>query len=203
MRILLIRHGQDDREYRGGWSQRALIPEGVAQAEALGRALQAAWQPITRLISSDLPRAAQTAEIVGAALALPVEHNSAWREINNGLLAGMYNPDAERRYPGLYFAALGMDEHYPHGESPRQHFARTQGVFGRLCAQINLAPAEHVAVVTHGGCINIVYHLVRGLEWSNGGHSFPCGPTSIHELQLVDGAWQVTRENSREHLELG
>ena len=39
MAIYLVRHGQDEEGYRGGWSQRGLIDEGIRQAEKLGQYL--------------------------------------------------------------------------------------------------------------------------------------------------------------------
>lgn len=36
MAIYFVRHGQDEEGYRGGWSQRGLIDEGIRQAEKLG-----------------------------------------------------------------------------------------------------------------------------------------------------------------------
>lgn len=200
MRILLIRHAQDARDYRGGWSRRGLIAEGVAQAQALAQALQTSWQPINRLISSDLPRAAETAVFVSDALRIPIEYDPAWREMNNGDLAGMYNPEAERRYPDLYFAALGIDEAYPNGESPRQHFVRTQAAFCRLCGQMEHTPSQTVAVITHGGSINIIYHLIKGWKWSNKAPFVPQAATSIHELRFSGNLWQLTQENNCDHL---
>jgi broad specificity phosphatase PhoE/NAD(P)-dependent dehydrogenase (short-subunit alcohol dehydrogenase family) len=128
MRIVFVRHGQDERDYRGGWSRRGLVPEGREQALVLANALGERWQPIEHLLSSDLPRAAETAAPIAAALGLPVHHDPAWRETNNGDLAGMHNDEAALRYPGLYFAALAMDEAYPGGESPRQNYAHHGGI---------------------------------------------------------------------------
>jgi broad specificity phosphatase PhoE len=133
MRIVFVRHGQDERDYRGGWSRRGLVPEGREQALVLANALHERWQPIEHLLSSDLPRAAETAAPIAAALGLPVHHDPAWRETNNGDLAGMHNDEAALRYPGLYFAALAMDEAYPGGESPRQNYALITAAFQRLC----------------------------------------------------------------------
>jgi broad specificity phosphatase PhoE len=199
MRILLIRHGQDEPEYRGGWSQRGLIPQGHQQAQALALALSTKWQPIQHL--SDLPRAAQTAAYCADALALPLQLDPAWRETNNGDLAGMHNELAKQRYPGLYFAALDMDEAYPNGESPRQNFERIRTVFTQLCQQIEarILPAQ-VAVVTHGGVINIIYYLLNKRMWTNKTPFYPIGATSIHEIRQVSGDWVVSKANNIEHL---
>jgi 2,3-bisphosphoglycerate-dependent phosphoglycerate mutase len=60
-----------------------------------------------------------------------------------------------------------------------------------------------VAVVTHGGPINIVYHLVKGLPWSNKHSSFPTAATGIHEISYHAEAWRITVENAIRHLHQG
>jgi probable phosphoglycerate mutase len=57
-----------------------------------------------------------------------------------------------------------------------------------------------VAVVTHGGVINIVYHLVKGLPWTNKAPSFPTAATGIHEILYSDREWKITVENDTGHL---
>jgi 2,3-bisphosphoglycerate-dependent phosphoglycerate mutase len=200
MRIVFVRHGQDERGYRGGWSQRGLVPEGHAQAVALAETLRERWQPLKHLISSDLPRAAETAAPIATALGLAVHDDPAWRETNNGELAGMHNDEASVRYPGLYFASLAMDEPYPGGESPRQNFERIAATFRRLCKQIEAgALPDNVLVVTHGGVINIVYHLLHGKEWNNKNSSFPAATASIHEITRRSNGWCVTQANVVDH----
>jgi broad specificity phosphatase PhoE len=57
-----------------------------------------------------------------------------------------------------------MDQPWPNGESPRQFFERVQHALTTLCEHMrtqHLAP--DIAVVTHGGPINIVYHLLKGV----------------------------------------
>lgn len=64
MKIILVRHGMDEEGYRGGWSQRGLIEEGITQSERLGDYLHHHLEQynINTVISSDLPRAVQTAK---------------------------------------------------------------------------------------------------------------------------------------------
>ena len=197
MRILLIRHGQDQQGYRGGWSQRGLNEEGVNQSRTLAAHLQTSWQPLDYLLASDLRRATQTAEAISQLLHLPIHEAPQWREMNNGELAGMLHEEACERYPGLFAHTLGMDEPYPGGESPRQFFQRIRQVFEELCvAQLSCYLPSHIAVVTHGGPINIVYTLLKQIEWSNKMPSFPTTATSIHEIVFRDGSWQISVENS-------
>jgi probable phosphoglycerate mutase len=202
MRILLIRHGQDEPGYRGGWSQRGLSETGLKQARALANALLANWQPVEFLISSDLNRAVETTAEILKIMPLPVRYDQEWRETNNGLLAGMPDAEADRLYPGLFFNSLEIDEPYPQGESPRQNFERITSAFARLCRQIETSELPpNVAVVTHGGVINIIYHLLKNLQWSNRRPAFKTSPTSIHQLSRLDGIWQLTLENEAHHLE--
>lgn len=201
MRILLIRHGQDEPGYRGGWSQRGLTDEGLQQSQTLGQYLATHWQPVDLVISSDLKRASQTTEQILKAVDLPVLYDPEWREMNNGDLAGMSNELALQRYPGLFASSLAMDEPYPNGESPRQFFTRVKTTFEKLCDDvINKKLPENVAVVMHVGGIKIVYHLVENLEWSNKNTSFPAKPSSLHEVSFAPNGWKITTKNNLNHL---
>ena len=198
MAIYLVRHGIDDEGYRGGWSQRGLIAEGYRQSEKLGRYLKenSALYKIHRIVSSDLQRALDTAGELARELELPVEPNRNWRENNNGVIAGMPNEIVDERYSCLYFSGLRMDECYPCGECPLEFFTRIQDTFTRLCReQEDSKPEENVIVVTHGGVINIIYHIVKGLEWTNRSNKFPFSYTSLHKIGLQDGKWIVSMEN--------
>ena len=41
-----------------------------------------------------------------------------------------------------------------------------------------------ILVVTHGGVIDIIYHLVKGIEWKNKGRVFKAANCSIHILNM-------------------
>jgi probable phosphoglycerate mutase len=117
------------------------------------------------ILTSDLRRAAETTAELLKEVQVPMQYAPAWREMNNGDLAGLPNALAEERYPGHYFSSLAMDEPYPGGESPRQVFERISRAFEALCQKmITHQLPENVAVVTHGGVISIVYHLLKGLS---------------------------------------
>ncbi|WP_313636969.1 histidine phosphatase family protein [Paenibacillus sp.] len=134
MSIYLIRHGKDEEGFRGGWSQRGLIPEGVEQSQQLGRYFkdQQKLFNIHKIVSSDLRRALETAKEIAQELGLSIESSEKWRETNNGVLAGMPNEEVEKIYPGLYFSNLRMDECYPSGESPRAFLLRINDTFEHL-----------------------------------------------------------------------
>lgn len=194
MSIYLVRHGKDDEGYRGGWSQRGLNTEGYRQSEQLGLYLREHdhLYPIHRIVSSDLRRALDTAGEIAAKLGLTVEPSSDWREVNNGIIAGMPNEIVDERFPGLTFGGLRMDQPYPGGESPIDFFTRISETFGKLCReQSEQQHSENVLIVTHGGVINVIYHLVRGLKWSNQPKDFPSAYTSVHNISHSGGKWEI------------
>ncbi|SMF88878.1 probable phosphoglycerate mutase [Paenibacillus uliginis N3/975] len=203
MAIYLVRHGNDEPGFRGGWSNRGLTQEGIQQSERLGQYLLQNNDRfnIERIITSDLKRALQTSTIIAKQLNLPTTISEDWRETNNGLLAGMPNALAEEKYPGLYFSSLRMDERYPGGESPIENFRRITEAFTTLCQnQTNTDHTENVMVVTHGGVINIIYHIVKNIEWSNKNTFIAAANTGLHKVEYRGGEWELTLENSTDHI---
>ena len=183
MRIVFVRHGKDDDKYRGGWSSLDLIPEGIEQAKKLAKHLAENRMEynIARIISSDLPRTMTTASYISAELGLPVLEESQIRETNNGDLAGMLNDEALVQYPGLFFSSLEMDEPYPNGESPNEFYARIKTWFENFLIEYQNTNGNTL-VVTHSGVINVIYHIVRKMDWSNKGRTFKVSNCSIHVL---------------------
>ncbi len=193
MKLLFVRHGKDDGRFRGGWSTRDLLPEGVEQAKKLASYLNASEYRIRKIISSDLVRTWTTARILAEKLSLPVIKDEGLREMNNGLLAGMANEEALARYPGLYFNTLGIDECYPGGESPRMFYERIQSWFANFL-QVYQDFDGDILIVTHGGVINILYHIVKRFAWSNRAKGFRASTCGLHVLNLETMTFEVENE---------
>ncbi len=184
MKLIFIRHGQDDDSRRGGWSSFGLLEEGHAQAQKVAAYLRDCDEyRIDTIWASDLVRTMETAHYLGAALQLPILKDSRLREINNGVLAGMPNEEALVKYPGLFFSSLEMDECYPGGESPREFYERIQSWLTAFLEE-NRNHSGDIAVVTHGGVIKILYHLVKGMQWTNKSNTVPTDKCSIHVLNV-------------------
>lgn len=192
MKIIFVRHGKDDENYRGGWSKLGLVQEGIEQAKRLARCLgeRKAEYSITKVVSSDLPRAKETADILAWELGLSVITDERIREADNGDLAGMPNAEALEKYPGLFWGSLKPDERYPNGESPTQFFTRIKMWFEAFLDECKDAEGNAL-VVTHGGVINIVYHLVKGMEWSNTKKSVPVRNCSVYVLDAERMEFEV------------
>lgn len=203
LKIYLVRHGKDEEGYRGGWSQRGLVEEGMVQSGKLGRYLRDRRQEyrIHTIISSDLPRAVETSRQIEQQLNIRGGYQKEWREMNNGLLAGMKNQEAELRFPNLYFNTLHMDAAYPEGESPRSFYERICRSFNQLCRKIEEGVIDsNVLLVTHGGVINVLYYYLNGQEWTNNSKFYPIAYTSVHTLEKTIDGWKLSDMNAVEHL---
>jgi len=53
-------------------------------------------------------------------------------------------------------------------------------------------------VVTHGGVINMIYHIIKKKKWTNKNTFFPIWNTSIHRIEYVNNRWGITLENPLE-----
>lgn len=185
MKFIFIRHGKDDDRYRGGWSNLDLIDEGYEEASRLSSYLLKEKNNlnIKKIVASDLKRTVTTANIINEKLNLPMELDSSLREINNGDLAGMLNDDVLIKYPGLFFNSLEMDEKYPNGESPIDFFNRIKTWFYKA-VDLYKDDDGSIILVTHGGVINIIYYIVKNLNWTNKEKFFKVSNCSIHILDL-------------------
>ena len=183
----LVRHGKDDETVRGGWSQQPLTEEGRKQAELLAEDMPRL--EIQSIYSSDLPRAMQTAQILGSKLGLPVVPCPQFREVNNGELAGMKNSLALERYPGLFWNQLDWDQNYPGGESPKQFYERIHGAWTAFSQQI-LCRGENVALVTHGGVIRVIRGILENRPYCNREKQKKVSYAEIITLSCQDGVWK-------------
>lgn len=180
----LMRHGKDDDTLRGGWSDTPLSELGVEQVQALAEKLTKDPQfVVEKIYTSDLPRAKQTAGIISRNLHVPVTCLSQFREVNNGVLAGMKNVEALEKFPGLFWNTLGWDEKYPGGESPREFFERIASAWEDLAGDMRKS-GGNVILVTHGGVINVILHLVNGLTYSNQTKPFPVKNAEVISVEL-------------------
>lgn len=197
MKIIFVRHGQDDNRYRGGWSQMDLTPEGKIQATKLAKYIYCRKPSfdISKIVTSDLPRTVSTAYAISQKLRIPVTLEKELREMNNGELAGMRNDEAFIKYPGLFFNTLDMNERYPGGESPIEFFNRIKEWF---FAFLNMYDKfeKNTVVVTHSGVINIIYHIVNQIPWSNNSKPFPVSNCSLHILDTSTMTFEVENDTS-------
>lgn len=185
----LARHGRDDDTVRGGWSQQPLTGEGIAQAACLADFIQEQDLGIRDIYSSDLPRAMQTAQPAADKLHLRVIPMPEFREVNNGVLAGMKNEQAELRYPGLYWNTLGWEQRYPGGESPREFYERIRIAWDAFQKKL-LEQNGNVLLMTHGGVIHVILAIVNGEAYSNKIPQRKIRNAELLALEYTCGGWK-------------
>lgn len=161
-RLILLRHGQTDFNVAGrmqGHLESVLTPTGRAQA-ATAAPVIAALAP-DRLISSDLSRAADTGEVVGAVCGLPVKLDTRLRETHLGLWQGMSVDEIEVEYPGA-IATWRSDASWapPGGESRVEVVERSRPVVDEVDGEPSEGASEALLIVAHGG---LIAGLVSGL----------------------------------------
>ena len=187
MTCYLIRHGKDDETIRGGWSQHPLTEEGVLQIQSLAEKLDGNSK-VSRIYTSDLTRALQTAQILADKMCLQIKLCPQFREVNNGCLAGMKNEIAEERYPGLYWNQLYWEQCYPDGESPSQFYDRIYNAWLAFSDEI-LSLNENVSLITHGGVIHVVRSILENRPYSNKEKQRSVRHGEVIELTYIDGTW--------------
>lgn len=199
MILYFVRHGKDDDNYRGGWSNMDLIDEGTNQVKRLAEYIYLNKDKfkINRIITSDLPRTVTTAKVIADRLGLKVEFEERLREINNGDLAGMLNEEALVKFPGLFFNTLAMDEHYPNGESPIEFYKRIKTWYENIIREYSHTN-ERILIVTHSGNINIIYHIIKKVKWTNKSKPFKVSNCAIHKLNVDKQEFEI--ENYKDFL---
>ena len=142
MSILLIRHGETALNVARILqpADTPLSARGIEQAQALAQRL--APVGITAILTSDLPRARHTAEIIAAATGAPLETTELLRERNFGDWRG-------QPYDALPPDRLLMAEAPPGGESGAAFEDRVARAFALVAQRAATTPGE-LAVVSHG-----------------------------------------------------
>jgi broad specificity phosphatase PhoE len=154
--VLLARHGEtnDNREpiRVQGFTDTPLNDTGRAQARKLAE--RVAGDGIRSLFASDLVRARETAEIVGARIGLEPTFDARLREASRGRWEGSTFIDIEREDPEGYAAWLraGAGFRFPGGESLLEQQERVTEALVEVHADGEL-PA---LVVCHGGSIRVM-----------------------------------------------
>lgn len=162
--LLLIRHGETDWNRRQTFQGQIDVPlnaRGLEQARRLGEHLAA--EPLDLLVSSDLMRARQTAAPLASARGLEAQLAPALREQAFGMLEGLSFEDIRQRHPEEFtlWARQEPDYALPGGaESRRVFHARVLDALQALGAA---HAGRRLAVVTHGGVLDMVWRSARNL----------------------------------------
>jgi broad specificity phosphatase PhoE len=186
--LWLVRHGQTDWNLEGRFQGQTDLPlneAGWAQA----RALTVALPPVdyAAIYSSDLRRALDTAQMLGAHFNLPVQVDRRLREVGLGLWEGMLVGDIQKRYADEWLARTQdpLNARPPSGESLAELAVRAWAAATDITRS---HPGGEVVVVAHGLTLAAIRVKALGLPLEVAYAQVPdnCRPERV--------AWHVTDE---------
>jgi broad specificity phosphatase PhoE len=196
---VLVRHGQStwNREHRiQGQLDPPLSPEGLRQAELLGARL--AGRSFTGFYASDLKRAFETADAIGAQIGRQPKPMTSLREIFLGEWEGLRTDEIAQRFPGAWAAWVEEPDWdvVPRGEGAAAFESRVAAALEDIYQH-----HEHgdVLVVTHGGVIQVALNRVIG-QPSHGLFPFKIQNASISLLEKRNGRIVIGGVNDIAHL---
>lgn len=153
MKFILIRHAETDWNVENrlqGHTDTELNQNGRAQARALAEELVPLG--IHRIVSSDLKRASQTADIITSLLGAPVHLDARLREASFGTLEG-WTPEAIVREHNIppHYSSGPFDFRRFGGEARGEVLTRHRALLDEL---VGKHFAETLLLVGHGAGLN-------------------------------------------------
>ncbi|WP_288831439.1 histidine phosphatase family protein [uncultured Corynebacterium sp.] len=179
-RLIMLRHGETQynaTKRMQGQLDTHLSEVGIEQARAAARQLEGAG--VARIVSSDLARARDTAEIVAEVLGLDVTTDKRLRETHLGQWQGKTHAEVDSWREGIR-AHWRNNASWapPEGESRLDVARRARPVVDELVASYPQWEGRAVLFVAHGGTISALtsnllglgeeqYPLLKGLKNTN------------------------------------
>lgn len=198
MKMYIMRHGETDwnKVFRlQGRSDIPLNETGRRMAENAAKGLRDV--PFTRIYSSPLIRAYETASIVRGDRDIPIITDERIIEISFGANEGQkYDKTKPGDYPELAKFFREPDIYVPAegGEAISELNARTAD-FIRFLADTYGNSDELILVTTHGAAIRGILSYVKGTairDFWKGGVQSNCGVTI---MEVIDGSINIVSEN--------
>jgi probable phosphoglycerate mutase len=165
--IVLVRHGEST------WNELKLVQGQNNEAQLTGRGIEQANAAVALLrahhfdaiLSSDLSRSLQTAQVFARALDLEIAAATALRERSFGDFEGRALSELSSSLSGIADHEVIDDEaHPPGGESLRDVHKRVGEFIETIRDQRR---GERLLLVTHGGTIHAIRAFCAGLSMQN------------------------------------
>lgn len=199
----LIRHGETQwnaQQRLQGWRDIPLNVQGIQQAERLRDYLRSAFEVrVDAVVSSDLERAYDTAQIAASHFGVPVAACADLRERNFGIYEG-------RDWASLHGepdGQAGLNFRDPHqaveqGETLLRFDERIAAAFDSLAQRYS---GRNVLAFAHGGVIDIAWRRASGIAL-DAPRQGPILNTSINQFSIdPSGRWSLINWGQAEHLE--
>ena len=199
-RVLAIRHGETawNVQHRiQGQLDIALNATGRWQAARLAQAL--ADDALSAVYSSDLQRAAATAQALVRDSGLEVVTDTGLRERGFGVFEGLSFTEIERRWPEQSARWRSRDPEFgpEGGETLCDFHARSVAAATRLAAA---HPGQAIALVAHGGVLDCLYRAAARVAL-DAPRSWQLGNASINRLLYTPQGFTLVGWSDTHHLE--
>ena len=162
MKLYLVRHGQTDMNKNNmfyGWTDADINETGLRQAEELKEFFQNV--PLDAIYSSDLRRAAHTAEIIASGKGMQVQYEKAFRELYYGDWENRPASEIKEKY-GKELRGWVKDwkeRTMPNGEAFPAFYRRVAEGVEKLIAENK---GKHILLVSHNGALSaLLCHLTE------------------------------------------
>ena len=195
-RVLLWRHGQTDWNTVNRFQGHSDIPlNAVGQYQAKhASSILVGMQP-TKIISSDLSRARETAQALGDLTKLKVEIDIDLRETNGGLWEG--KTGAENRAEDLENFVRWIDgEDNPAGTTGEKRSEVANRAVGSIKRALDGLDNQLLVVTTHGGTARCVLGSLLNLPMVNWGAVGGLSNASWSILQTNPRGWHLVEHNA-------
>jgi broad specificity phosphatase PhoE len=201
MRLIFVRHGETPWNVTLQYQGQANVPLNERGREQARRAAERLRRlEVGAIYSSDVARAWETAEIIGAALGRTPRPMPEIREIDVGQWEGLTPEELYRRFPD-HMAEFKRDPARTvrlGGESYAQLQARALLALQQI--QEGHRQGETVVAVSHGGTIRALLCHVIGLDLAQFGRMW-LDNGSLTEFRLGRNGWRLMRLNDAAHVE--
>ncbi|WP_350344544.1 histidine phosphatase family protein [Proteinivorax tanatarense] len=202
MRLILVRHGQTEWNIKKkiqGSTDTELSPQGIEEGRLVAKRLSN-WD-INHIYSSDLKRAAKTAQFISQYHSKPlsIDYDIRLRESCFGKWEGLTMEQVKEKY----FKQYASREETPYVDIPEgesfKHFSQ------RLEEFITEKQTQHinsnVVAVAHSAVIKTILHNCLELSWKITKNSIYLSNCSISVLKFMPNKVVLERHNDTAHFE--
>lgn len=151
--------------------------------------------PPALLLTSDLARAASTADAVAASCGVAVVRDARLRELDLGRWQGLTSDEARRRFPDEWSAwRSGRDVARGGGETYAEAGRRAAAAV--LAGLAGVSPGGYLLAVTHGGTARAALGTLLELDAASWGRLAPLGNACWSTLVEADWGWRLERHGA-------
>jgi probable phosphoglycerate mutase len=196
-RLLVWRHGETSYNASRRWQGQLDIPlSDVGREQAAHAAKMLASSKFSRIVASDLQRAAETARALADESGARLTLDPRFREIDTGQWSGLTADEVRERF-GESLRRLDAGEDLPRGETGEtvaQVAARVTAAVQDVIA--GMAPGETVVLVGHGFSGRVLCASLAGIPQEIALASFR-GMDNCHWAELVEHGdiWRIAGWN--------